>query len=131
MEEKLLCHIIIHPQSKPVSRRKIIKQIKSAYEWDAEKGPVICFCNANAYEYLVRNNLDQILYLDVIVSDSDINEEKAKELIGGDGSIEFEYPFLTPFMDEEKMDLAVESLPEKYSSLCLSTISKEHNLSAL
>jgi hypothetical protein len=131
MEERLLCHIIIQPEIGAIAGKKIAKQIVSAYKWDNEKGPVICFCNENAYEYLVRNGLDEKLYLDVIVTSDKINEEKAKELIGGDDNIEFQYPFLAPFWDKEEIDSKINDLPENYQELCREAISKELNLSAL
>ena len=131
MEEKLLCHIIIHPEFEAIAGEKIVNQIVSAYKWDSEKGPVICFCNENAYQYLVRNELDWKLYLDVIVTSDDIDEAKAKERIGADDNIEFQYPFLAPFLDDEKIDSEIEALPEAYSELCRDTMEKELNLSAL
>lgn len=131
MEEKILCHIIIHQGFGAIAGEKIVKQIVSAYKWDNEKGPVICFCNTNAYEYLVRNGLDQKLYLDVIVGNDDFDEEKAKEIIGEGVELKLEYPFMAPYWDEEKVDLEIDGLSETYAELCRNTMSNELKLSAL
>lgn len=131
MEEKLLCHIIIQREFGAVSDKKIVKQIVSAYKWDNEKGPVICFCNQNAYEYLIRNNLDQKLYVDIIVGEDEIEENKAKELIGEGLDIEFYYPFLPPFKTKEQFDFEIDGLPETYAELCRATMSNELYLSSI
>lgn len=131
MEEKLLCHIIIINEHKAVDDKKIAKQIVSAYKWDRDNGPVICFCNDVAYEYLVRNNLDQNIYLDVIVSSGDIDEDTAKKMIGEGSMIEFEYPFLTPFISDKQVDIEIDELPERFAVLCRDTMRKEFYLSNL
>jgi hypothetical protein len=131
MEEKILCHIIIMREHKAVSDKKILKQIVSAYKWDKEKGPVICFCNLNAYEYLVRNNLDQLIYLDVISSNDDIDEEKAKELIGEGVEIEFYYPFQPPFVTDGELEVEMDALPENMAQICRETMATELYLSTI
>jgi len=131
MEEKLLCHIIIHQGFGVISGEKIVKQIVSAYKWDNEKGPVICFCNENASEYLVRNGLDQKLYLDIIVGGNEFDEDKARELIGEGVDLELQFPFMAPYWDEEKVDFEIDGLPDDYANLCRVTMAKELNLSAL
>lgn len=132
MEEKLLCHILILRDLEKVTEQQIVKQFVSAYEWDKERGPVICFCNRNAYEYLLRNDIDEKLYIDVIVHDQIFSEEKAKEIIGGDeASIEFFYPFLPPFYEDIDLLKHIYNLPENYKELCNNAITKEHILSSI
>ncbi len=118
-------------EHKAVSNRKILKQIVSAYRWNSKKGPVICFCNSNAFEYLVRNNLDQLIYIDVISSNEDIDEDKAKEIIGEGAEIEFYYPFMPPFATEEQIDVEIDALPENIAEICRDTMAKELHLSSL
>jgi hypothetical protein len=67
----------------------------------------------------------------VIVTSNAIDEQRAKEVIGGDDNVEFQYPFAAPFWDEDKIESEINSLPENYQELCRDAISKELNLSAL
>lgn len=131
MEEKILCHIIYLKKGQRVTDGQIVNQITSAYNWDNLTGPVLCCCNTDAYEYLVRNRLDESLYIDIVINEENIPNTKKSELIGDGVEIVYESPFDEPQPEGDDLDNLIDALPERYAQLCRDTMTKEFTLSAI
>jgi len=131
MEEKILCHIIILGDGQRVTDGQIVNQIVSAYNWEKESGPVLCCCDLNGYEYLVRNRLDEALYIDVIVVSGDVSDDKKSEMIGEGVEIVYSTPFNGPQPEGIELDNLIDSLPERYATICRDAMAKELTLSSI
>lgn len=130
IEQEILCHLII--LDKPgVLPYQIVNQMVEAVEWNKSKGPVVCCCNVEGLEYLIRNQFDVNLYIDIIPTNLDVTIEQVEKIIGEGAKVYVVDPFDVEPQSEENIEQMIASLSGKYSDLCLNAIDKEDSLNKI
>jgi len=130
IEQEILCHLII--LDKPgVLPYQIVNQLNEAIEWNKNKGPVVCCCNVEGLEYLIRNEFDVTLYIDIIPTNLDVTIEQVEKIIGEGAKVYVVNPFDTTPFTNEQMDNSIDNMPEKFQQLCISAINREDSLSKI